>query len=85
MHFQSLVVTSLRRTAYFDLAFASAYLLGVVTGEAYPPVKFYLPYGAVGIRPLCLFCFTSCIPNNLAFWKNLEEYALILRIPLSVF
>ena len=41
MHFQSLVVTSLRRTAYFDLAIVSAALLGVVGEADSPPIFFF--------------------------------------------
>ena len=85
MHFQSPVVTSLGRTASFALALASAALLGVVWQGGFSPVSLHPPYGAVGIFPLGLFCFTGCIPNILAFKWNLEKSAPILRVPPSVF
>ena len=72
MHFQSPVVTSLGRTASFDLALTSAALLWVVGEAAFPPIKFYPPYGAVGICPLGLFCFTGCIANTLTFGETLR-------------
>ena len=49
MHFQSLVVTLLKRTASFDITLASVALLGVVGESSYPPIKFYPPSGTVGI------------------------------------
>ena len=66
MNFQSPVVTLLGRTASFDLALASADLLGVVGKVASPTIKFYPPSCVVGILPL-MFSFTRCISTPWIF------------------
>ena len=39
-------------------------------------------YGASGICPFSLFCFTGCIPNALDFRRKLEESTSLLRVPI---
>ena len=55
-----MIVTSLRRTAYFDLALAIADLLGVGGKEYAPPVSFLPRLARSDLSPL-LFSFTRCI------------------------
>ena len=49
-----------------------------------PPLKF-LPAICSGRNLPTKFFFARCIPATLTFWRNLEESAPMLRVPLSVF
>ena len=58
--------------------------LGLFSEVSYPPIQFMVSITVVFFS-LGLFWFTSCIPNTLAFWINIEDPALFLRVPLSIF
>ena len=85
MHFWSPVDVSLGRSALFGLELASTALLGVSRqGDLSYHIVYIPPSGTTGIYPLDLFCVTKCIPKTLDFRRKPGEYALFLRVLLSI-
>ena len=55
---------------------------GLVGKDNYPPICLHPPSSTVEIYPFVFF--TRCIPNTLALQKNVEDFAPLLRVPLSI-
>ena len=60
-------------------------LLGLVREAASPSVNYIPALWRCCYLPIRFFLFTRNITNTLSFRRNLEESALILRVPISVF
>ena len=57
---------------------------GLVREDASPPLCLLISITVLFCQ-LFLFWFTTFITNTLTFWWNLEDPALSLRVPLSIF
>ena len=70
---------------YLFLLFKVRSLLVLVSEVDYLLIVFISSLWSVQHLPIRVILFASCIPNTLAFWINIEDPALFLRVPLSIF